>query len=76
MQEYKRMPEYKLKGGELVKVVKNDPRVIMEQAADLEDNAGLLGDIAYLAEVDDSTRRTGRGTSLNGKWRRKLQDKE
>jgi hypothetical protein len=26
--------------------------------------------------VDDSTRRTGRGTSLNGKWRRKLQDKE
>jgi hypothetical protein len=30
--------------------VKNDPRVIMEQAADLEDNAGLLGDIAYLAE--------------------------
>jgi hypothetical protein len=54
MQEYKRMPQYKLKGGELVKVVKNDPRVIMEQAADLEDNAGLLGDIAYLAELDDS----------------------
>jgi hypothetical protein len=42
----------------------------MEQAADLEDNAGLLGDIAYLAEVDDSARRTGRGTSLSGKWKK------